>query len=53
MAYLPVEHTAPGGELEVDIRGRRSRARIVPLPFYKRGREAHAPASREQSKEHL
>ena len=36
MAYLPVEHTAIGTEFDVDIRGRRCRARIVPLPFYKR-----------------
>jgi len=36
MAYLPVEHTAPGTEFDVDIRGRRTRARVVPLPFYKR-----------------
>jgi len=36
MAYLPVEHTSAGTEFEVDIRGRRTRARVVPLPFYKR-----------------
>jgi len=36
MAYLPVEQTAPGCEFEVDIRGRRIRARVVPMPFYKR-----------------
>ena len=28
--------TAPGREFEVDIRGRRTRARVVPMPFYKR-----------------
>jgi aminomethyltransferase len=38
MAYLPVEHTAPDTEFEVDIRGRRARARVVPMPFYKRAR---------------
>ena len=38
MAYLPAEHTAAGTEFEVDIRGRRTRARIVPMPFYKRDR---------------
>jgi glycine cleavage system T protein (aminomethyltransferase) len=37
MAYLPVEHTTPGARFDVDIRGRRARARVVPLPFYKRG----------------
>jgi aminomethyltransferase len=38
MAYLPIEHTAPGTEFDVDIRGRRTRARVVPLPFYKRAK---------------
>jgi aminomethyltransferase len=36
MAYLPIAHTAPGSEFDVDIRGRRTRATVVPLPFYKR-----------------
>jgi glycine cleavage system T protein (aminomethyltransferase) len=36
MAYLPVEQTAVGAEFDVDIRGRRTRARLVPMPFYKR-----------------
>jgi aminomethyltransferase len=36
MAYLPTGHTAVDTEFEVDIRGRRARARIVPMPFYKR-----------------
>ena len=38
MAYLPVEHATPGTEFDVDIRGRRTRARVVPTPFYKRPR---------------
>ncbi|HEY2904322.1 MAG TPA: glycine cleavage system aminomethyltransferase GcvT [Vicinamibacterales bacterium] len=38
MAYLPAAHTAVGGEFDVDIRGRKTRARIVPMPFYKRAR---------------
>ena len=38
MAYLPTEHTAPGTEFDVDIRGRRTRARVVPMPFYKRAK---------------
>jgi aminomethyltransferase len=38
MAYLPVEHTTSGTEFDVDIRGRRSRARVVPMPFYKRSK---------------
>ena len=37
MAYLPIEHTgARVREFDVDIRGRRTRARVVPMPFYKR-----------------
>ena len=36
MAYLPADRTAPGSEFEVDVRGRRARARVVPMPFYKR-----------------
>jgi len=38
MAYLPVAHTAPGSEFEIDIRGRRAKARVVQLPFYKRSK---------------
>jgi aminomethyltransferase len=36
MAYLPLDRAAPNAEIEVDIRGRRTPARIVPMPFYKR-----------------
>jgi len=36
MAYMPIEHTAAGSEFDIDIRGRRVRARVVPMPFYKR-----------------
>jgi aminomethyltransferase len=36
MAYLPANRRSPGTEFEIDIRGRRARARVVPLPFYKR-----------------
>jgi aminomethyltransferase len=38
MAYLPIDRTGPGSEFEIDVRGRRARARIVPMPFYKRAR---------------
>ena len=38
MAYVPVELTAPGTEIEVDIRGRAGKARVVPMPFYQRSR---------------
>jgi aminomethyltransferase len=36
MAYLPVAHGEAGTGLEIDVRGRRAAARVVPLPFYKR-----------------
>ena len=36
MAYVPVDHAATGAEFDVDIRGRRARAKVVPMPFYKR-----------------
>jgi aminomethyltransferase len=36
MAYLPIEHTAVDTEFDIDIRGRRTRAHVVPMPFYKR-----------------
>ena len=36
MGYLPGDRTATGTEFEIDVRGRRARARVVPLPFYKR-----------------
>jgi aminomethyltransferase len=36
LAYLPADQTSPGTEIAIDIRGRMARARIVPLPFYKR-----------------
>jgi aminomethyltransferase len=38
MAYLPADRTAPDTEFEVDVRGRRLRAKVVPMPFYKRAR---------------
>ena len=37
LAYLPSTACAPGTDCEVEIRGRRVAARVVPLPFYKRG----------------
>jgi aminomethyltransferase len=36
MGYLPAAHTAVDSEFDVDIRGRRTRARVVAMPFYKR-----------------
>ena len=36
MAYLPILQSTPDTEFDVDIRGKRTRARVVPMPFYKR-----------------
>ncbi len=36
MAYLPAGRTDVGTEFEVDVRGRRAKAAVVPMPFYKR-----------------
>jgi aminomethyltransferase len=36
MAYVPIDRAAPGMEVDVNIRGRVARARVVPMPFYKR-----------------
>jgi aminomethyltransferase len=38
MAYLPAGSTEPDTQFEIDIRGRRAKARVVPMPFYKRQR---------------
>jgi len=38
MAYVPVDHATAGAEFDVDIRGRRTRAHIVAMPFYKRAK---------------
>lgn len=43
MAYVPVELAARDTELSIDVRGRRLRARVVRMPFYRRPREASAP----------
>ncbi len=38
MAYVPVDMAGEGTSIDIDIRGRSARARVVPLPFYKRPR---------------
>jgi aminomethyltransferase len=39
LGYVRLEHAEPGTELEIDIRGRPSPARVVQLPFYRRPRK--------------
>jgi aminomethyltransferase len=36
LAYLPLDKSAPGTEFQVLIRGKETRARVIPTPFYKR-----------------
>jgi aminomethyltransferase len=38
LVYLPAARAAVGTEFDVEIRGRRVPARVVPTPFYKRAR---------------
>ncbi|MFA6172965.1 MAG: glycine cleavage system aminomethyltransferase GcvT [Kiritimatiellales bacterium] len=37
MAFVKAEHAAPGNVLEVEIRGKLFPAKVVELPFYKKG----------------
>lgn len=39
LAYLPIDMTAVGTGLEVEVREKRLRARVARTPFYKRGRK--------------
>ncbi len=36
MALLASPHAAPGAQVQVEVRGRRLAARLIPMPFYKR-----------------
>jgi aminomethyltransferase len=36
MAYVPTDMAKPGTGIEIDVRGRVLKARVVPMPFYKR-----------------
>jgi aminomethyltransferase len=38
LCYLPAARATAGTEIEIDVRGRRVPARVVPTPFYKRAR---------------
>lgn len=40
MALVDIAHSAPNTALEVDVRGRRIEAKVVPLPFYKKPKKA-------------
>ena len=36
LTYLPVELTTPGTDIEIGIRDKRAKGKVVPTPFYKR-----------------
>jgi aminomethyltransferase len=38
LAYLPLDKSAQGSEFQVLIRGKETRARVIPTPFYKRAK---------------
>jgi aminomethyltransferase len=38
LAYLPIEHSGIGSQIEIDVRGRRLAAVVVQTPFYKRSK---------------
>lgn len=38
LCYLPTEHATVDQEFEIDVRGKRLHARVVPTPFYKRSK---------------
>jgi aminomethyltransferase len=40
MAYVPVEHSTLETELAVEIRGQKVKARVVPIPFYKKPKKS-------------
>jgi aminomethyltransferase len=37
MGYVPTEYSAVGTEIEIDIRNKPAKAKIVKTPFYKFG----------------
>jgi aminomethyltransferase len=39
LAHLPVELTQPGTEVAIEIRNQPVKARVVPIPFYKRAKK--------------
>jgi hypothetical protein len=47
---VPVDMTAVGTAFDVDVRGRRIRAEVVPEPFYKRAPRPSPSPSPSQSR---
>ena len=40
MGYVPADHSSPGTELTIDVRGRRRSARVATKPIYEKGASA-------------
>jgi len=40
LAYVPQEESALGHEVFVEIRGQKTKCKVVPTPFYKRAKKA-------------
>ena len=40
LAYVPLERTAVGTEVAVEVRGNLVKAKVVPTPFYRRAKKA-------------
>ena len=53
MAYVPPDLAAAGTELDIDIRGRVTKAVVVKLPFYKRGSASLEPGARSLEPDHM
>ena len=39
LAYLPIGATAMGTEIEIGIRDKKARAKVIQTPFYKREKD--------------
>src|SRR6202021_3011138 len=39
LAYVPIDRTAPGTEVAVEVRGNLVKAKVVPTPFYRRAKK--------------
>ena len=39
LAYVPLDRTAPGTEVAVEVRGNLVKAKVVPTPFYRRAKK--------------
>ena len=43
LAYVPLDRTAPGTEVAVEVRGNLVKAKVVPTPFYRRAKKQATP----------